>query len=495
MNSERSSFYQVLTSTLQPNTTYTFTADVGRPSDLNFGGGSIELGYGSAFGTNRLTATTRFAPHARCRQLGPVAEDVCDRDNGRAGPIPASRVCRRYRPDNDRQLPARCGDERGFRTAQPVTIIFPVTLQSGQYIEMNSMSDAKLYDGNGFPISSVTPTGVCPLAAGVNTVTFNSTPTSGNNARANVTIASYDVQSATVESVVVNDGNVQRSKVNSVTVTFSEIMTIDPGAFEVRKTGTGGGLVSVAAAFAIQNGKTVATLTFSGGLTEYGSLKDGEYQLTVRADKVRDSVTQTALDGDGQRAARWRLLFWQLPGRRLLPKVWRQRWRPRRRHRGLCTIQAIVSQTAAIQMVLGLRWGWRCGYRGPCTIQVALLDLESGSFSTLFWEDFAMKQQAAVWCAMCVIVSLGWSGAARPRTRSRSTRRTIWSLGWHGERQSSLKKPSVREPRYWTRTGRHVRCGGQAQLAQSGRPVLPIRRRSWRRRTLRPIVDSTTRLA
>ena len=47
---------------LQPNTMYNLTADVGRPSDLEFWRGSIELGYGSTFGTNRLTATTDWHP-------------------------------------------------------------------------------------------------------------------------------------------------------------------------------------------------------------------------------------------------------------------------------------------------------------------------------------------------------------------------------------------------------------------------------------------------
>jgi len=50
----------------------------------------------------------------------------------------------------------------------------------------------------------------------------------------------------------------------------------------------------------ILGGKTVATLTFTNlAETDYYSLKDGEYQLTVYGEKVRDSDTLTALDGDG----------------------------------------------------------------------------------------------------------------------------------------------------------------------------------------------------
>ena len=39
--------------------------------------------------------------------------------------------------------------------------------------------------------------------------------------------------SAHVESVVINDGSRQRSKINSITVSFDALVTIDPGAFEL----------------------------------------------------------------------------------------------------------------------------------------------------------------------------------------------------------------------------------------------------------------------
>ena len=46
------------------------------------------------------------------------------------------------------------------------------------------------------------------------------------------------------------------------------------------------------------SGNTIATLTFSGDQTLYGSLIDGNYQLTIDATKVHDSDTGTNLDGD-----------------------------------------------------------------------------------------------------------------------------------------------------------------------------------------------------
>ena len=55
-----------------------------------------------------------------------------------------------------------------------------------------------------------------------NTVTFAPTP-------------------ATVVGTMINDGNVQRSMIDSITVTFSQVVTIGSGAFAVTKTDSGGG--------------------------------------------------------------------------------------------------------------------------------------------------------------------------------------------------------------------------------------------------------------
>jgi hypothetical protein len=102
-----------------------------------------------------------------------------------------------------------------------------------------------------------------------------------------------------VNSVVVNDGSTQRSKVASLTITFNQIVTLEAGAFEVLMKGSGGGLVTLVVSPATVNGKTVVTLTFSGSLTEYSSLKDGEYQLTIDGGKVRSASAGVSFDGDG----------------------------------------------------------------------------------------------------------------------------------------------------------------------------------------------------
>jgi hypothetical protein len=111
----------------------------------------------------------------------------------------------------------------------------------------------------------------------------------------------YDPTPVTVQSIVVNGANgggIQRSMVKSLVVSFSEIVTLDSGAFDVRNRATNAA-VALACSTQIVSGKTVVTLTFSTcDQTQFGSLIDGNYQLTIDATKVHDSDTGTNLDGD-----------------------------------------------------------------------------------------------------------------------------------------------------------------------------------------------------
>ena len=122
-------------------------------------------------------------------------------------------------------------------------------------------------------------------------------------------IGAFEYLAIAVESVVVNDGNAQRSKVASLTITFNQLVTLGDGTFEVLMKGSGAGLVALVASSSIINNKTVVTLTFSGSLTEYGSLKDGEYQLTIKGDKVASVATTAVFDGDGNGAAGGNYVF------------------------------------------------------------------------------------------------------------------------------------------------------------------------------------------
>jgi RHS repeat-associated protein len=100
---------------------------------------------------------------------------------------------------------------------------------------------------------------------------------------------------ATVVSEVVNDGNAQRSMVNSITITFSTTVTLDAGAFSlVQQGGAAEGLI---VSTSVVNGKTVAVLTFTGDDIVAGSLSDGRYTLTIDGTKVHDATTGANLDG------------------------------------------------------------------------------------------------------------------------------------------------------------------------------------------------------
>jgi hypothetical protein len=101
---------------------------------------------------------------------------------------------------------------------------------------------------------------------------------------------------ATVASVVVNDGSAQRSMVTSLTVTFSAVVHLDPGAFElVRQEG---GAIQLTVAQAVMDGHSVDTLTFVGAAIIGGSLADGHYTLTIHGGLVHDQFGN-ALDGAG----------------------------------------------------------------------------------------------------------------------------------------------------------------------------------------------------
>jgi hypothetical protein len=103
-----------------------------------------------------------------------------------------------------------------------------------------------------------------------------------------------------VQSVVVNDGSAQRSMVTSFTVTFSTVVTLDPGAFElVRQEG---GVIQLTVSQAVVDDHSVDTLTFSGAGVLGGSLADGHYTLTIHGDRVHDGFGQ-ALDGAGMGVA------------------------------------------------------------------------------------------------------------------------------------------------------------------------------------------------
>ena len=71
------------------------------------------------------------------------------------------------------------------------TLLFPVKLETGSYLELNSTMDCKVYGPSGELKMVVKPEGEVPeLNSGENQLSFRCEPGDGANARANVTVMS-----------------------------------------------------------------------------------------------------------------------------------------------------------------------------------------------------------------------------------------------------------------------------------------------------------------
>lgn len=98
-----------------------------------------------------------------------------------------------------------------------------------------------------------------------------------------------------VDSVTVNDGSAQRSRVTSVAVRFDQFVTLPANAadaFQLKRQGDGAA-VTLNASVDNTGAGTVVTLTFGAGPVESKSLADGRYTLTVLAAQV------LGFDGNG----------------------------------------------------------------------------------------------------------------------------------------------------------------------------------------------------
>lgn len=154
--------------------------------------------------------------------------------------------------------------------------------------------------------------GVAWTAIGTTTVTLGATAyfglslTAATNSQLNTSTftdvyVSANTGTPRVQSVQVNDGSAQRSRVNGLTVTFSENVTLAAGAFALVRDGASPVSLTTTAT-SVVNGRRVATLGFSGLNFASGSLVDGNYRLTVNAAAVTD-YNGTQLDGNGNGTA------------------------------------------------------------------------------------------------------------------------------------------------------------------------------------------------
>jgi predicted outer membrane repeat protein len=109
-------------------------------------------------------------------------------------------------------------------------------------------------------------------------------------------IGAYEYQALppVVAKVVINNGDVQRSRVTSVRMDFDRVVSVPADAFGLKRNGDGA--VVTLAASAVIDSATRVTLTFTGGAVEFGSLADGRYTLTAFAALL-------GLDGNGDGVA------------------------------------------------------------------------------------------------------------------------------------------------------------------------------------------------
>lgn len=89
------------------------------------------------------------------------------------------------------------------------------------------------------------------------------------------------------------------STVNGLTVDFDAAVTAEPDAFIVQRIGQVNQPVDVSVVWSMLDGRSRATLEFGGEMSDVGgSLVDGNYRLTVDADKIRHAIRGDAMDGN-----------------------------------------------------------------------------------------------------------------------------------------------------------------------------------------------------
>ena len=74
----------------------------------------------------------------------------------------------------------------------PTTIIFPVEMRSGSYLEFAGANDCELYGSKGESLAKVVPDGPVPvLSAGANQIRFSCEKVEGPAQRVKVTVISH----------------------------------------------------------------------------------------------------------------------------------------------------------------------------------------------------------------------------------------------------------------------------------------------------------------
>lgn len=138
------------------------------------------------------------------------------------------------------------------------------------------------------------------LGNGQHSITAQASNTGGISGMSAPLALTIDTTLPAVQSVVINDGNAQRSMVDSITIHFTEAITFNPSAFELDTVDPTTGISTQVAAIVTPtlsaDGMSV-TLTFSGSGIINHSLADGNYVLTVHASGIQDLAGNAMGDG------------------------------------------------------------------------------------------------------------------------------------------------------------------------------------------------------
>jgi hypothetical protein len=140
-------------------------------------------------------------------------------------------------------------------------------------------------DGNGFTPPSGSRVRVVSFSQpGTHLIRARLTDASGKQSLSNPLALRVLPPGPNVSSVTINDGSAQRSSVSSVTVTFDQPVTLNPGAIQLFRRD---GLLAPAVSIANPSGDgRTYLLTFSGGGMSGGSLPDAIYNVVVTASAV-----------------------------------------------------------------------------------------------------------------------------------------------------------------------------------------------------------------
>ncbi|MEM6470119.1 MAG: G8 domain-containing protein [Planctomycetota bacterium] len=106
-----------------------------------------------------------------------------------------------------------------------------------------------------------------------------------------------DTIAPTIDEIVINGGDQQRSRVTQIDIRFSEVLTSVEANDFVLTNLTADFEVTPSVSIQTMDGRTIASLTFEGDGFQGGSLSDGDYQLTILASGLIDQAGNQ-LDGN-----------------------------------------------------------------------------------------------------------------------------------------------------------------------------------------------------